>query len=113
VQRSSAAAFVARELQAPADGTATVLMHSVVWQYIGAAEQAAIAAEMAAAGDAAARGRRAPLAWLRLEPLGSDGSVGLFCRLWQRGGPGEGQEQLLASAHPHGAHVEWRAGAGP
>ena len=99
-----AAAFVARELQALHQGAATVLMHSVVWQYIAAAEQALIEAAVAQAAVRASAG--APLAWLRLEPRGADGKVELRCRLW----PG-GHDHLLAQAHPHAAQIDWLAGA--
>jgi len=103
VQAQQASAFVATQLQAPRDGLATVLMHSVVWQYLGAAEQAAITASVQAA--AARATARAPLAWLRLEPPNAEGGVELRCQVW----PG-GDDRLLASAHPHGA---WVKGSGP
>ena len=102
VQAQTAAAFVAAQLQAPQPGVATVLMHSVVWQYIDAAEQAAISASVQAA--AAQATAAAPLAWLRLEPPDAAGGVELRCSLW----PG-GADTLLASAHPHGAWVAGQA----
>ncbi|MDE2277113.1 MAG: DUF2332 family protein, partial [Burkholderiales bacterium] len=104
VQALPAARFVAQALQLPRPGQATVLMHSVVWQYIGAGEQASIASAMHAAGARATAA--APLAWLRLEPRASDGLTSLRCRLW----PG-GRDALLARCHPHGAHIEWLAGS--
>ena len=100
VQACPAAAFVAKELQALRPGHVTVLMHSVVWQYIAPAEQAAVQASVEAAALAASN--TAPLAWLRLEPPAVDQPVELRCQIW----PG-GQEHLLARAHPHGAWVEW------
>ena len=100
VEALPAADFLRRELPARRAGHALVLMHSVVWQYIGAAEQQAITALVQAAGAAATAD--APLAWLRLEPRGQDGSVELRCRYW----PG-GQDTLLARAHPHVAQLEW------
>ncbi len=106
VEALPAANFLARELAAPPPGCATVVMHSVVWQYIPAAEQAAITAAIEAAGARASNA--APLAWLRFEPRAGDGHVELRCRLW----PG-GADHLLARCHPHGVRVEWlAAGAG-
>jgi hypothetical protein len=104
VEALAAAAFVARELAAPPPGCATVVMHSVVWQYIPAAEQAAITASIEAAGARASAA--APLAWLRFEPLAGDGHVELRCRYWPAGA-----DHLLARCHPHGGHIVWQADA--
>lgn len=102
VEALPARQFVARELATPNRGRATVLMHSVVWQYIAADEQQAIRATIAAAGQRASRD--APLAWLRFEPPQPDVRMELRCQLW----PG-GSDRLLARCHPHGASVEWLA----
>ena len=103
VEALSAADFVRREVSAGSPGSATVLMHSVVWQYIAADEQAAITQTMQAAGEAARADR--PLAWLRLEPpTQGGGDFELRCRLW----PG-GTDQLLARAHPHVVRLHWLA----
>ena len=101
IEALSAAAFVQREVAGLRPGHATVLMHSVVWQYIAADQQAAVTRARAVAGQAATAA--APLAWLRLEPAGGQGiDFELRCRLW----PG-GADRLLARAHPHGAWIEW------
>ncbi len=102
VEALAAADFLARELAAPRPGCATVVMHSVVWQYIPAAEQVAISACIEAAGARA--NRAAPLAWLRFEPRAAEGHVELRCRLWP-----DGADRLLARCHPHGTRVEWLA----
>jgi hypothetical protein len=104
VEAISGAGFLSRELAVLPSGCATVVMHSVVWQYIPAAEQAAITATIEAAGIRASAA--APLAWLRFEPRASDGHVELRGRLW----PG-GADNLLARCHPHGARVDWLADA--
>jgi hypothetical protein len=104
VEALPAADFLARELRAPPPGCATVVVHSVVWQYIPAAEQAAITASIEAAGARASTA--APLAWLRFEPRAGDGHVELRCRLWP-----VGADHLLARCHPHGTRVEWLANA--
>lgn len=103
VQAQPAGDFVAAALQRPAVGAATVLMHSVVWQYIAPQEQDAIRAAVEAAARRATA--QAPLAWLRLEPPRADLNVELRCQLW----PG-GADTLLATTHPHGASVHWLAG---
>jgi hypothetical protein len=104
VEAGRAADFVARQLAAPAPGLTRVLMHSVVWQYIDAAEQQQIARSVA---DAARQATAAsPLAWLRFEPIDTPVDFELRCTVW----PG-GEEQRLARLHPHGAWVEWLAAA--
>jgi hypothetical protein len=83
----------------PRPGVATVLYHSVFWQYAPPATQAAMARTIAGAGAAASR--EAPFAWLRMEP---DSAYVFEVRLtlW----PGD-EERRLAVVHPHGAEVEW------
>jgi hypothetical protein len=112
VEALPATRFVARELAAPAAGHATLLMHSVVWQYVAADERAAIEATVQAA--AARASTQAPLAWLRLEPMSMQGGVELRCRLWPRGlwpdGDGGG-DCVLARSHAHVASLQWLHGA--
>ena len=82
-------------------GTATVVLHSIAFQYFPPASQARIAAHMATTEVAATAA--APLAWLRFEmPPGPPALPELRLTLW----PG-GDDRLLARAHPHGASVEW------
>ncbi len=100
IQARPASAFVKRELATPRPGLATVLMHSVVWQYLDDEEQRAIFTQVEVAGQRATA--KAPLAWLRFEPPTADGNVELRCRLW----PGRG-DRLLARCHPHASRIEW------
>ena len=99
VERLGAAAFAARELSRPVPGAVTVILHSVVWQYLDAAEREAFTARVEEAGHRATQD--APVAWLRLE---GDGlpfpELGL--QLW----PG-GDAHRLARSHWHGQFVEW------
>ncbi|MFN8544068.1 MAG: DUF2332 family protein [Candidatus Binatia bacterium] len=108
VEAASADAWLAAALSRPADGVATVVYHSIVWQYLPAAVQADIVATLERAGAAAAP--VAPLAWLRLE-LGASGFELRLTR-WP-----DGEETLLGRAQPHGREVWWAeagaAGAGP
>lgn len=89
-----APAFVEQRLAARPAGVATVLMHSIVWQYLPAAEQRAI--EAALQREGARAGAAAPIAWLRLEPPTPDRRPELRCTLW----PG-GTDTLLGRAHAH------------
>ncbi|MDE2159392.1 MAG: DUF2332 family protein, partial [Burkholderiales bacterium] len=104
VEAATASRFVARELATRRRGVATVLMHSVVWQYLGADEQAGITAAIEAAGARATPD--APLAWLTLEPPAPEMGVQLGCRIWD-GAAQRGARRLLARAHPHGARIAW------
>lgn len=100
--RMNAADFVEAELARPqAAGTTRVLMHSIVWQYVPADQQARVTAAMEAAGAAATPDR--PLAWIALEANRVLHLHELVVRYW----PGGGEPTLLARAHPHGASIDW------
>ena len=103
VDAGDAAAWVEAQLAAPREGVATVLGHWVVWQYLRPAPRARIEAALAAA--ATRTSRAAPLAWLRMEFFAPGAPAELRLTLWP-----EGRERTLATAHPHGEWVEWRAG---
>lgn len=96
---ADAAAWVASHV-ALQPGTATVVYHSIAWQYFPLATQDAISAHLQALGASATAD--APLAWLRYEFDTADTPPKLRLRLW----PG-GEDRLLAEAHPHGASVRW------
>lgn len=100
---ADAAAWTARRL-APTPGVASVLYHSVMWQYMPEATQAATRAAIEAAGAAASR--EAPVAWLRMEPNGERKGWPMELRLTRWPG---GAERHLADLHPHGAWVAWLA----
>ena len=100
--QANAADFVEAELARPqADGTTRVLMHSIVWQYVPADQQARITAAMEAAGARATAER--PLAWIALEANRTVHHHELVVRYW----PGGAEPVKLAHAHAHGAWVEW------
>ncbi len=84
----------------PEPGVATVLYHSVMWQYMPAVTQARIEAHMTAM--AAQATPDAPLAWLSMEMVPGDALMAVTLRLWPNGG-----QRRLARVHPHGAFVEW------
>jgi hypothetical protein len=100
VEKADAAEWLARQLAQPVEAAVTVIYHSVMWQYLLPATQQRLRELMALAGQAA------PLAWLRFEPANGPGPFELRLTRWQAG---IRDEQLLATAHPHGASVHWLA----
>lgn len=91
----------ARLSEPQAAGVTRVLMHSVVWQYLGDARRAAITAMIDEAAARATSDR--PLAWVRMEPDRVLQRQELIVQSW----PGHGDRRMLATAHAHGA---WIAG---
>jgi hypothetical protein len=94
--------WLARQLDEPVPGRATVVFHSIVWQYLTDAERATAEAVLATAGNRATAD--APLAWLRLEPSPDLTHTELRVTTW----PG-GEDRLLARGHYHLGPVEWVA----
>jgi len=84
-------------LAEPAPGTATVIYHSLVMQYLDEGERAEFHRQIEAAGGRATTD--APLAWLRMELAGDH--TDLLLTTW----PG-GEERHLAHASYHGTPVE-------
>jgi hypothetical protein len=103
LDKADAADWIGARLAEPqAAGTVRVLQHSIVWQYIAPDGQVRIEAAMA---DAAARATPdRPLAWIAYEGERDLGTHGLTVRHW----PGDGTPHRLASAHPHGAWMDWQ-----
>jgi hypothetical protein len=91
-------------------GYATVLWHSVMWQYVERSERAAIDTRLQLLGRLA--GARQPLARIALEPgrRTTRGTIEFLVtlRVWP-----DGTERILGSAHPHGLPVTWQAAAPP
>jgi hypothetical protein len=92
-----------REHVACRAGAATVLYHSVFWQYLPPDTQAGLTA---AIRDIARQATdHAPFAWLRFEPSPENMAlIEVRLSLW----PG-GAERKLGEAHPHGARMRWMA----
>lgn len=100
VEAADAVDWTARMI-APQAGAATVLFHSVFWQYLPDETADALRATIEAKGAQATAD--APFAWLRMEPPpGSIVGMEVTLTLW----PG-GESRVLARVHPHGARVEW------
>jgi hypothetical protein len=102
IDRADIPAWLARQLDEPAPERATVVFHSIVWQYLTDDERTTAEAALAAAGGRATN--EAPLAWLRLEPSADLTHTELRVTTW----PG-GDERLLARCHYHLGPVQWVA----
>lgn len=104
IDRADAGAWLDDRLAGRAGpGLATVVAHSIAFQYFPAAVQDRIAAKIERVGAAATSNN--PLAWLRYEADPEFGGLAsLRLRLW----PG-GRDRLLALADAHARSVEWRA----
>ncbi len=101
--QGDAADWVEARLTEPqASGTCRVLMHSVVWPYLGDARQTRIIAALEAAGAQATA--ETPLAWLRMEWDSGHTPHRIRLKTW----PG-GEDRHLGDSHPHGAWIEWAA----
>ena len=101
VDTDDAVAWLAARLAEPqALGVTRVLMHSIVWQYLGKARQQRIVAAMDAAGALATAQR--PLGWVRVEANRTMHQHEITLRSW----PGHGQSVLLGRAHAHGFWVK-------
>ncbi|HEX7872915.1 MAG TPA: DUF2332 domain-containing protein [Sphingobium sp.] len=98
VEERQAAQWIGRA--GPRAGAATVVFHSIVWQYIPAIEQQAIQATML---DHARQATvQAPFFWLRME-IDEDRRQ-FELRLWEGM---TGADRLLAIVHPHGECARW------
>lgn len=97
--------FAAEMLARPRkQGTARVMFHSIMWQYMPTATQARITAAFEASGAEATPDT--PLGWIALETDPATFRHELRVRLWDEDAH-RGEEHLLSHAHPHGAWVEW------
>jgi hypothetical protein len=71
VDRADAAVWLDDRLaDDDAQGAATVVFHSIVWQYLSARTRSRVVATLTHAGRSATE--QAPLAWVRMEPAGGD-----------------------------------------
>lgn len=100
VDRADVADWTEALLDEQVAGTATVVFHSIVLQYVPPSRRRRFVAAIERAGGAATAER--PLAWLRMEPAGDRAELRLTS--W----PG-GTGAVLASAGYHGRPVWWDA----
>ncbi len=87
-----------------ADGSVTVLWHSVMWQYLSGEEQAAVSARIEELGRSATE--RRPFARLRLEPMrrtaGDEHDFLVALQVW----PG-GESLVIGDSAGHGVPTTW------
>lgn len=106
VESCDALAWLGPQLQHPRIGTTTVVVQTILQQYLNSHQRSALADTLAAAGAGATSS--APLAWLRVEPAAKAhrsppdrrGLVEIRLRVW----PG-GIDQLLGHTGYHGHPV--------
>ncbi len=99
IDRADATDWVRDQLERPHTGLATVVVHSIVLQYLSPARRRDLRDLVADAGRRASDD--APVAWLRMEPA-TDEAAEVRLTLW----PG-GEERLLGTAGYHGPPVRW------
>lgn len=99
VDEQSAADWVTDRLADRTPGAATVVMHSVVQEYLPSDERRALFAAVEQAGADATED--APVAHVRLEPVSSVRQHGITVRIW----PHAPDERLLATCGAHGTDV--------
>jgi hypothetical protein len=105
IDRADAGEWLAGQLGEPTPRAATVVYHSVFWQYLDRETRAAILTALRTAGRRATRD--APLAWLRLEPHPRS-YVPAELRLTVWPPPGRVPEnRLLATTGFHLGPVDW------
>lgn len=92
--------WLPRQLAEPVPGVATVVFHSIVWQYLPGATRDTVVSTLHDAGARATD--RAPLAWIRLEPSPGIEFAELRATTW----PG-GEERVLAHTGFHAARIQW------
>lgn len=98
VDRADVSTWLPERLATPAPGTATVVVHSIVAQYLPTDVRWGLRDTVTAAGAEATPS--GPVAWLRMEP-GRDGAE-VRLTTW----PG-GEDRLLAVSAYHGPPVRW------
>jgi hypothetical protein len=105
IDRTSVDDWLPARLAEPVAGVATVVFHSVVWQYLPNDTRASVRATLADAGRRATPD--APLAYLRLEPS-VDTYFPAELRLTRWPGP-EVEDALLATSGFHFGKVDWKS----
>lgn len=100
VERADVGDWLTERLARATPDVATVVAHSIVWQYVPRAARDRMRDALRRAGAAATPA--APLAWLRMEPAGAVADLRLT---WWPGG----DETVLGTAEYHGTPVHWGA----
>lgn len=108
IDRADAAVWLLDQLAEPEAGTALVVYHSVVWQYLDDGTRVALDAALTEAGRAATADT--PVAWLRLEPHATSYvPAELRLTVWDGSSPAP-LDRLLATTGFHGGLIRWNPG---
>ncbi len=101
VDTASADEWIAQQLSRPSEH-ATLIFHSIVWQYLGTETQNRLKRAIYSAGESASS--TAPIVWARMEPAGpvADIQVDVF-----DGSSSEPQHFRLAEIGYHGQNMKW------
>lgn len=100
VEQADAGQWIADALSGPLpQGVATVVFHSIVWQYLPAATRTMLRGSLQRAGEGATSA--SPLLWLRMEPDTLERAE-LRLTTW----PG-GEDELIAYVGYHGSDITW------
>lgn len=102
VERADAGAWVTRALATPTPAVATVVVHSIVLQYLSKETRDRVRDAIRTAGASATSD--STIHWLRMEPAGPVADLRLTSWAGVRGG---GVDEVLATAGYHGAPVRW------
>ncbi|MEO6125131.1 MAG: DUF2332 domain-containing protein [Ilumatobacteraceae bacterium] len=99
VERGDAGDWLTTHLAAgPSTGHATVVFHSIVWQYLPQGTRERVRAAIMGAGARATTG--SAMLWMRMEPAGAHADLRLTT--WPGGG-----DEVLAHVGYHGADIRW------
>lgn len=99
VDKSSADSWLAELFNTPRAG-ATVVFHSIVWQYLGREVHDGVRGALTRAGRSATQEQ--PLVWARMEPAGDVADVRVT--VWDGAST---KEIMLATIGYHGQHMRW------
>jgi hypothetical protein len=101
VDTASADEWIAQQLAHPSEH-ATLIFHSIVWQYLGTETQNRLKSAIHGAGESATP--TAPIVWARMEPAGpvADIQVDVF-----DGSSSEPRHYRLAEIGYHGQNMNW------
>lgn len=110
IEKADAASWVREQLTRnrgeDGDGTCTVLMHSIVWQYLPEGTKAGITLAMQEA--AALANSKNPIAWVALETNRGTMNHELCLRYWSGNAENDiGEPLVLAEAQAHGRWMKW------
>jgi hypothetical protein len=105
IDRADAATWAVARLADPVPGVVTVVVHTIVAQYLTAATRHDLEAAIRAAGAAATP--EAPVAWLCMEPA-TETEAEVRLTLWPK--PAPVRTHVLARTAFHGPPVRWLGG---